>query len=217
MNFNRFSIKTKAKKILRKNWGWAIVVTFILSLTTPTISSSFVRDEVQDFFRPNVQNSQQVEENSNGDIIIHNSEGLNKYRPDIIVKEYMEEVEAAVREVFPGFQGNIWPIIGMGLLIAALLAIALKIFVLNPINVGCCKWYLRNRTEDKPKLRAIVEVFTHGYIRIVGIMLVRDIFLFLWFLLLIVPGIIKSYEYISHQHYPYYSNIAMCKHFHYCT
>ena len=195
MNFNRISIKTKAKQILRKNWGWAIVATFIISLTTPTISSSFIRDEVQDFFRPGVQNTQQVEENSDGDIIIHSSDRLYRYRPDVIVKNYMREVEATVREVFPGFRGNIWPIIGMAMLMTALFAMALKIFVLNPINVGCRRWYLRNRSEDKPKLRAIVEVFTHGYIRIVGIMLVRDIFLFLWFLLLIVPGIIKSYEY----------------------
>ena len=67
--------------------------------------------------------------------------------------------------------------------------------MLNPIHVGCKKWFLNNRTEDKPKLRAIVEVFTHGYIRIVGIMFLRDLYTFLWFLLLIVPGVIKAYEY----------------------
>lgn len=195
MNFNRVSLKTKAKRILRKNWGWAILVTFILSLTTPTVSSSFIRDEIQDFIRPTVQNTQEVERSSDGDIIIHSPEGLYKYRPDIFVKKYMDEMEADVREMFPWFRGNVWPIIGIALLIALFFAIVLKVFVLNPINVGCYKWYLRNRTEEKPKLRAIVEVFSHGYIRIVGIMLVRDVFIFLWALLLIIPGIIKSYEY----------------------
>ncbi len=195
MNFNRVSLKTKAKRILRKNWGWAILVTFILSLTTPTVSSSFIRDEIQDFIRPTVQNTQEVERSSDGDIIIHSPEGLYKYRPDIFVKKYMDEMEADVREIFPWFRGNVWPIIGIALLIALFFAIVLKVFVLNPINVGCYKWYLRNRTEEKPKLRAIVEVFSHGYIRIVGIMLVRDVFIFLWALLLIIPGIIKSYEY----------------------
>ena len=42
MNFNRISLKTRAKQILRKNWGWAILVTLILTLVTPTAATSYV-------------------------------------------------------------------------------------------------------------------------------------------------------------------------------
>lgn len=194
MNFNRISLKTRAKQILRKNWGWIILVTFIFSLTTPTVSSSFIRDEARDFFKPTVH-TETIQTESNGDVVVRTQDRLYKYRPDVIIREYKKAVEEAIRMVMPGYQGSIWPIVIMTAFISILLAAALKIFVLNPINVGCCKWYLKNRSENKPKLRVILEVFSKGYIRIVGVMLVRDVFLFLWFLLLIVPGLIKSYEY----------------------
>ncbi|MBP5773262.1 MAG: DUF975 family protein [Eubacterium sp.] len=197
MNFNRISIKTRAKQILRKNWGWAILVTLIFTFTTPTVSSSFIRDEFRDFYRPNVTINQY--QNSNGDVNMDvdndASPGINGYNPNDMVRRYMYQLESTFRSLFPDYQGPIWPVIGFAMLIALFFAMALKIFVLNPINVGCTKWYLRNRKEDKPKLRAIVEVFSKGYIRIVGIMFLRDLFTFLWTLLLIVPGIIKSYEY----------------------
>ena len=194
MNFNRISLKTRAKKILRKNWGWAILVTLILTLVTPTVSSSFVSSELRDSLNLN-RNTQIIQNDQDVDIDVNNRIQLYNYRPDIILKRYKEEVDAMVRSIMPGYPGSTWGLFLMALMVSFFLAFALKIFVLNPIHVGCMKWYLRNRTESKPKMRAVVETFAEGYIRIVAIMFLRDLFTFLWALLLIVPGIIKSYEY----------------------
>ncbi len=198
MNFNRVSLKTKAKQLLRKNWGWAVLVTLIFSLTTTTWSTSFVQDEVRDIFNPRVETNQNVQ---NGDDIDDSldigvgSSAINRMRPDVVIRRYKDKVEITVRELMPFYKGSVWALIGLIAMFALLFGAALKIFVLNPIQVGCVKWYLRNREEDKPKMRAVIETFTDGYIRIVGIMFLRDLYTFLWSLLLIIPGIVKSYEY----------------------
>ena len=194
MNFNRISLKTRAKRILRKNWGWAILVTLILTLVTPTASSSFVSSRTRDMLNPR-SSTQIVQNDENTDIDVQNRINLYRYRPDVVIRNYKEEVDSIVRNIMPGYPGTSWAIFIFAMLITLFLAFALKIFVLNPIHVGCMKWYLRNRTEEKPKMRALVEVFSEGYIRIVAIMFLRDLFTFLWALLLIVPGIIKAYEY----------------------
>ncbi len=194
MNFNRISLKTRAKKILRKNWGWAILVTLILTLVTPTAATSYVSNQARDLVNP-YRNTQVVQNDGDTDIDVENRINLYRYRPDIALNRYKEEVDAMVRSIMPGYPGSTWGLFLMALMVSFFLAFALKIFVLNPIHVGCMKWYLRNRTESKPKMRAVVETFAEGYIRIVAIMFLRDLFTFLWALLLIVPGIIKSYEY----------------------
>ncbi len=194
MNFNRISLKTKAKRILRNNWGWAILVTIILTLVTPTAAISYVSNQARNLINTDM-NTQIVQNDQDIDTGIDNQIDLYRYRPDIILKRYKEEVDTMVRSVIPWYMGSTWALFIMALMISFFVAFALKVFVLNPIHVGCMKWYLRNRTESKPKMRAVVETFGKGYIRIVAIMFLRDLFTFLWTLLLIVPGIIKSYEY----------------------
>lgn len=194
MNFNRVSLKTKAKQILRKNWGWAILVTLILTLVTPTVSSSFVSSELRDSLNLN-RNTQIIQNDQDVDIDVNNRIQLYNYRPDIILKRYKEEADSMVRSIMPGYPGSSWGLFVAALMFAFFFAFVLRVFVLNPIHVGCMKWFLRNRAEDKPKMRAVVEVFSEGYIRVVAIMFLRDLYTFLWALLLIIPGIIKSYEY----------------------
>ncbi|MDE6232254.1 MAG: DUF975 family protein [Lachnospiraceae bacterium] len=50
----------------------------------------------------------------------------------------------------------------------------------------------RERTAD---FRELAFIFSNGYIKNAIIMLLRDIFISLWSILFVIPGIIKSYEY----------------------
>ena len=80
------------------------------------------------------------------------------------------------------------------IVIALLLRGVLKIFVLNPLEAGCRNFLLRNATGESD-LGDIGFGFTPDYWRNVKTLFLRDLFRFLWGLLLIVPGIIKSYSY----------------------
>ena len=79
------------------------------------------------------------------------------------------------------------------LLLLLLLGSAARIFVFGPLEVGCQGFFARN-TEAPAQLDALGSGF-HPYWRTVGAMFLRDLFLILWSLLLIVPGIVKAYSY----------------------
>ena len=86
---------------------------------------------------------------------------------------------------------------GGGILGSGVLTTVLDIFVLNIILVGGYSFYLRNRREDKPDLKELIMGFKDGrFTTICVTMFCKDIFTMLWTLLLIVPGVIKSYEYM---------------------
>jgi len=79
--------------------------------------------------------------------------------------------------------------------IGIIIGFAVRAFLINPIIVGCKKWVLKNRTE-KPDLSEVISVFgAPGYMNVVKVMFLRDLYIFGWTLLLFIPGIIKSYEY----------------------
>lgn len=69
------------------------------------------------------------------------------------------------------------------------------IFVVNPIAVGKCRFFIANR-QNRGGYDQIFSLFRSGvYLNVVKTMFLRDLYTVLWSLLLIVPGIVKSYEY----------------------
>ena len=81
------------------------------------------------------------------------------------------------------------------LLILGSIFILLKIFVGNVLEVGARGFYIEN-LYSAPSVGKILAPFRSGqYWNIVKIMFLRDLFIFLWTLLFVIPGIVKSYEY----------------------
>lgn len=75
-----------------------------------------------------------------------------------------------------------------------LIALALSIFVFNPLKVGCQRYFILCG-KAPAAISEVVFAFSHSYMNIVKIMFFKDLYTFLWALLLIIPGIIKGYEY----------------------
>ena len=80
------------------------------------------------------------------------------------------------------------------LLIVFLVVLPLDIFVFNPLSVGIRRFFVKNLKEPA-QMKEICYAFDHGYKNCVKTEFFRKLYIFLWLLLLIVPGIIKSYEY----------------------
>ena len=70
----------------------------------------------------------------------------------------------------------------------------LRILLLNPVEVGCYS-FLKQNIDSPVDLGCLKDGFS-DYARSVVTMLLRDVFLALWFCLLVIPGIIKSYSYM---------------------
>lgn len=87
-----------------------------------------------------------------------------------------------------------WKIISM-LLIFFLIALVLRILIGYCLEVGGRRYFIKSAQYDDNK-RCLRFGFQDGnYKGITTTMLVKNIYIFLWTLLLIIPGIIKSYAY----------------------
>lgn len=82
------------------------------------------------------------------------------------------------------------------LLLALVICIAIGYFVINPLAVGCRAFYSENGKENKPRISTILAMFKNpNYLNVCFVIFMRDLFIALWTLLLIIPGVIKTYEY----------------------
>lgn len=72
--------------------------------------------------------------------------------------------------------------------------ILFSIFVAVPITIGMTRYFLHNHFEAAP-FETLFSGFQQNYINGVGAMFVTGLFIWLWSLLLIVPGIIKAIQY----------------------
>lgn len=89
-------------------------------------------------------------------------------------------------------------VIGLALsifLVIFAIALAVTLLVGNPLLVGKNRFFMGNR-DTKTGIGAIGYAFSSGnFWNVVKTMFLMQLFTFFWSLLLIIPGIIKSYEY----------------------
>lgn len=80
-------------------------------------------------------------------------------------------------------------------IIILLIALVLKIFFFNPLKVGCYAFFRTNVTNPaETKLDMILSGFSQ-YKRTFLTLFLSDLYVFLWCLLLIIPGIMRAYSY----------------------
>ena len=98
----------------------------------------------------------------------------------------VEELQNAPKEVIG--------VIAAMLVGVFMVSCVVKLLVFNPLQVGCKRFFLAN--SDAPaELGELGYGFKNGYGSVVGAMFLRDLFIGLWGLLFVVPGIIKAYSY----------------------
>ncbi len=78
--------------------------------------------------------------------------------------------------------------------LAAASGVIFGIFVSAPITVGQSRFYLQNRLKQGD-MGTLFSGFQAGYLNVVKVVFLKNLYIFLWSLLFIIPGIIKTYEY----------------------
>ena len=81
-------------------------------------------------------------------------------------------------------------IIGM----AVVVSILSRVFLTNPLRVGCFDFFIRNTENPPAELNNILKGF-RNYGHTFLTLFLTDLYLVLWTLLLFIPGIIKAYSY----------------------
>ncbi len=88
-------------------------------------------------------------------------------------------------------------LVGGMLVLSLVVKFLLDVFLDNPIRVGADRMFLDTVEEpEKPILLArLAFAFDADYINTVKVMFLKTLFVNLWMILLIVPGIVKAYQY----------------------
>lgn len=73
----------------------------------------------------------------------------------------------------------------------------ITIFLLRPLYIGTRRFFLSNlyKEDGKTQLNTILYGFQHNYGNVVLISFLKNLFLILWTMLFIIPGIIKFFSY----------------------
>ena len=112
----------------------------------------------------------------------------------ILNAEYVDLIQAVEDfipdNVLPSTFSSILTILSGGFFVGLLSSI----FIGNVIRVGEQYYFIKNHNGN-PGLSEIFQGFKGNYLNVVKIMLIMELKIMLWLLLLVVPGIIKAYEY----------------------
>lgn len=175
MSWTRAELKQKGKNAFLKNYWWCVLTTFLLSLFAGSNSGIKIDKEDIESLKYLVAGS---------------------FTKEKLMQSLNQNTEwKQLINIVPQYWGTMLIIGGVVALIVMVFALLLTIFLVYPIRIGGCKFFLENR-EGKPTSEYLLYTFQSGnYLNSVFTMFKKDAFIFLWSLLLIIPGIIKAYEY----------------------
>ncbi|MBQ4045240.1 MAG: DUF975 family protein [Lachnospiraceae bacterium] len=217
--FNRAELKARAKVAFRRNYWICIAIGLILSiLVEGSLSlninlnnhsqedvSKYTTDNGSTIIIPGDGGSMTIFDDD-GTIIIPGSEDIFEMDSDNpAINAAGSGASRGISSLFGTFSpiGKYFAILGgaglfTGLLglIALAAAIAFSLFICNILEIGGCRFFLHNEYAKAP-LADIAYGFDSGhYMNLVTIQFFRTLYVFLWSLLLVIPGIVKSYEYM---------------------
>lgn len=198
--WERKDLKSRAKKVVKKNYWTAIVVCFLIALLTGEFGTSILgiwqsEDSMDPNYVINYQNENDV------DYLIKEI-SVNELQIKVyeIAKANINNVMKTQKYVFKIWDGiTSFSIektgLGITLCISAVLSLAFMICIADPLIVGGKRYFLKAREGSNTRIGIIKEIFQkEHWFNVVIIMFLRNIYNALWYLT-IVGGIIKTYEY----------------------
>ncbi len=105
-----------------------------------------------------------------------------------------QELTNAIKTLTPEEQMAIAGAVMAAIWLKIIVGLVMRIFVFNPIEVGGYRFFKKNNLESTVRAGAIKEGFGN-YGHTFATLFLRDLFLAFWFILLFIPGIVKSYSY----------------------
>jgi len=169
--WTRKQLKENAKNVLSKYYWTAFAVSFVIGL----VAGSGGGASFSSFSRITDTIAEEI-----------NSSGAS---PEDIAETILDNPEILTILVVT---------LGVMFFISAIvwaIGTALNIFLFNPLRAGKYAYYIRQR-EDCGKFGNLTLAFKKGkYKGTIKTLFLKDLYLWLWSLLFIIPGIIKSYSY----------------------
>lgn len=207
--WTRKELKQNAKKRFTANYWKSVLAALILVIVLGGLGSGTgyksnynnlkktvtggVTGSVTTDSEKYIEKHDYFDEDGDMDIDFDSPEEMFEAFSDYLESEQNISKDDARTEMIAMVVGIISAVIVLGLIVTAISTV-LNVFVLNPLEVGGRKFFTDNHFEDAT-VKAFGIGFSGNYLNVVKTMFLKGLFEFLWGLLLIVPGVIKAYEY----------------------
>ena len=178
--WNRKELKMRGKAAFKANYWRCVLVALILMVVAGGIGAAGGRVSSQ-----SIQDS--LQEDS---VSVTAEQSVDSTTGD----EDLDSLLADLDQLSNGQKAAIAAGVIAILFIFIAIAAVISILLLNPIIVGCQRFFSEN-SRQPAELKEVAYGFEGGYGRVVKTMFLKDLFIVLWCLLFIIPGIIKSYSY----------------------
>lgn len=182
----RRELKQRAKELLKLNYWKIVLVSLILMMISGGTGGSSGSIG-------NTTNSQIHENEYDYVYDDYNDDYDDDFDYDHHDRDFSDFFFGRLPGGFSLSYGLIAIIIAVFLIVLAI-SLATRILAFNPLIVGCQRFFTRCDKQEGT-LNDVVFSFSSSYGNVIKTMLLTDLYIFLWSLLLIIPGIIKSYEY----------------------
>ena len=202
--WDRKELKQRGKAAFKANYWKCVLVAFLLVLATASAGTA-AGNSAKNQMNQNDFNFS-VNSTGSGSAYTVNDQSFDSIQDAITAVGEQAganpEDIANVNELITAIQtdpetkaalGIALAFIGVVLVVILVVGFLMDLLLFNPLEVGCRGFFASN-AESPAELSALKLGF-HPYGRTVGAMFLRGLFLFLWGLLFIIPGIIKSYSY----------------------
>lgn len=92
---------------------------------------------------------------------------------------------------------GILAILASVILVMSFIGLVLRILIENVLRIGGCKFFIQNQSGMQPGVETLLDGFRSGhYTNLALTMFLMNLYIALWSLLFIIPGMVKSYEYM---------------------
>ena len=166
--WTRRELKERAKAAFKANYWRCVLVAFILALLIGGGAGSSVR------------------KNETADLTTEQQKAMALLAEDDNLGRLVEGMEKL--SALPSSKIKI-SLGGLGLV-----GFLLSILVFNPLIVGCYRFFLQN-SRGPAELNELGAGFRGDWGNVVLVMFLKNLFLALWTMLFIIPGIVKAYSY----------------------
>ena len=197
--WNRKDVKAKGKAAFKNNF-WKCVVTALIIAVIGGGASGFSSSSSSSSISSLASSRHSITETTEMNDISDNDhefnftiEGDETTDPEEIEDEITEQTGDI--DEGTGIAIVAFSIIMFGvLLVLSAIGIAVSALLFNPLRLGCQRFFRKN-LDEPANMSNIVFAFDSNYKNVVKTMFLRDVYVFLWSLLFVIPGIIKTYEY----------------------
>lgn len=193
--WTRAFLKDNAKEFLKKYTKTSIIICLIFYLLVSMFSINSINiKESQEF--PFINSSNMITVNING--LFQNINVNNILNNDDIINKYIFAINPLnlnYGQPFYNYLSMNFEINEATYLNLSILFFVISIFLIKPLSIGLKRYFINGYKNDS-KLSYLFSAFTDGsWFKLALKLTLKDIYLLLWSLLLIIPGIIKSYQY----------------------